>query len=548
MNPSNKTYLINILIILSSALFFIPAIGNVHLFDWDEINFAEAAREMIVSKNYSIVQINFEPFWEKPPLFIWMQALSMHLFGINEFAARFPNAVCAIITLPALFIIGKKHFGMSFGVLWMLAYVGSILPHFYFKSAIIDPWFNLFIFLGIYHIIIFINNSISNKNLIFSAIFIGLAVLTKGPVALLIFMIFISIFWITNWFQAIATAKQVLLFFSVFFLIGGTWFLYLILSGNHYVVVNFIKYQIALLTTEDSGHSGFFMYHFAVLLLGCFPASIFSLPAISPLNIFIPVQENGTPFRLFFKKCMLLLFWVVLIIFSIVKTKIIHYSSLCYFPITFFSAYTIDKFLHKENEWKNWMNILTISFASLLGILFVFISLIEKFKPYLLKPGVINDVFAAENLKAEVHWTGWEWLIGVIWIISNIAWSISIKKTYLTFALYFGVSAIMIHLIVLTFVPKAEQYTQNAAIEFFKKKQNEDCVVETVGYISYAQYFYAQQKESSINSSKVKTSYLVSKITDEENVIREHPEYREISRKNGFIFWLKENNNDKYQY
>ena len=53
--------------------------GQSHLFDWDEINFAEAAREMIVTGNYSLVLINYEPFWEKPPLFFWLQAF-MHEF------------------------------------------------------------------------------------------------------------------------------------------------------------------------------------------------------------------------------------------------------------------------------------------------------------------------------------------------------------------------------------------------------------------------------------------------------------------------------------
>lgn len=45
-----------------AALLFIPFLGAIHLFDWDEINFAECAREMIVSHNYSRVQINFQPF------------------------------------------------------------------------------------------------------------------------------------------------------------------------------------------------------------------------------------------------------------------------------------------------------------------------------------------------------------------------------------------------------------------------------------------------------------------------------------------------------
>jgi 4-amino-4-deoxy-L-arabinose transferase-like glycosyltransferase len=49
----------HLIITLFSALLFIPFLGAVHLFDWDEINFAEAAREMILTQNYSRVQINF---------------------------------------------------------------------------------------------------------------------------------------------------------------------------------------------------------------------------------------------------------------------------------------------------------------------------------------------------------------------------------------------------------------------------------------------------------------------------------------------------------
>jgi 4-amino-4-deoxy-L-arabinose transferase-like glycosyltransferase len=94
-----------------------PFLGGVHLFDWDEINFAEAAREMIIQKDYLRVYINYEPFWEKPPLFIWLQAFAMKLFGINEYAARFPNAVCGVITLIVLFLIGEKLYDRRFGFL-----------------------------------------------------------------------------------------------------------------------------------------------------------------------------------------------------------------------------------------------------------------------------------------------------------------------------------------------------------------------------------------------------------------------------------------------
>src|SRR5437763_13208093 len=91
-----------------AALLFIPFLGRVHLFDWDEINFAECSREMLKTGDYLRPYIDFKPFWEKPPMFFWMQTVTMHLFGINEFAARLPNAICGITTLVTLFLCGRK--------------------------------------------------------------------------------------------------------------------------------------------------------------------------------------------------------------------------------------------------------------------------------------------------------------------------------------------------------------------------------------------------------------------------------------------------------
>ena len=64
-------------------IFYVPFLGNVHLFDWDEINFAEIAREMRVTGDYFKVQINYESFYEKPPIFGWIQNMSYSIFGIN---------------------------------------------------------------------------------------------------------------------------------------------------------------------------------------------------------------------------------------------------------------------------------------------------------------------------------------------------------------------------------------------------------------------------------------------------------------------------------
>ncbi|HMD68053.1 MAG TPA: glycosyltransferase family 39 protein, partial [Chitinivibrionales bacterium] len=117
MNLKNKELFIQLLILTAGIFFFIPFLGAAHLFDWDEINFAEAAREMLVTHNFLQVQINFQPFWEKPPLFFWLQAASMTVFGVNEFAARFVNALCGIVTLLVVYRIGRSVFDRRFGLL-----------------------------------------------------------------------------------------------------------------------------------------------------------------------------------------------------------------------------------------------------------------------------------------------------------------------------------------------------------------------------------------------------------------------------------------------
>ena len=190
MKLISKPIWIYLAILLYGLLFLLPFIGSVHLFDWDEIIFAESAREMIVSGDYMTVSSNYIPFWEKPPLFFWLQVLSMKLFGVSEFAARFPNVICGVLTLMMLFRIGNKVAGQRFGILWVISFATAVLPFFYFKSGIIDPWLNLFILMGFTYFIYYLDPDSSVRKylkLVLSALFFGLAILTKGPVPVLIF-------------------------------------------------------------------------------------------------------------------------------------------------------------------------------------------------------------------------------------------------------------------------------------------------------------------------------------------------------------------------
>ena len=202
-------------IVVLTALLLLPFLGSVKLFDSDEIKYAESAREMIVTGDYLTVQIDYEPFPEKPPLFFWMQVLSMKVFGINEFAARFPNLICGILSMVMLYFLGRQVYGHRFGLLWILSYGSAIIPFFFFKSGIIDPWFNLFIFMGIARFIFYLDPAKERQrvsNLVFSALFFGLATLTKGPLAVLIFLLCFLVFLSLRRFRISISAFHVLLF------------------------------------------------------------------------------------------------------------------------------------------------------------------------------------------------------------------------------------------------------------------------------------------------------------------------------------------------
>ena len=540
-------YLIYALITVIGGLLFISFLGGVHLFDWDEINFAESAREMITSKDYLTIQINYIPFWEKPPLFIWMQVVSMKIFGINEFAARFPNAICGIVTLLLLYNIGKRYYSKEFGLIWVMAYAGSVLPFLYFKSGIIDPWFNLFIFLGVYQLNEMLSVSGNRwRYVILSGFFIGLAILTKGPVALLVFGITVLVFLIFKRFRVWVKLTEILVFTLIVALTGGFWFLLLIMKGQLEVIQKFIEYQITLFSTPDSGHGGFLLYHFVILFFGVFPASIIALPEMFR---FKQKSISGGEFNLLMK----ILFWVVLILFTIVKTKIVHYSSLCYFPLSYLAAITIYNIYKGAWKVKPYISWLIGGVSILYLIMAVILPLFDQIKPFILSNIKIDDTFTLACINANGGWKGYEGIAALILLSGLIFFILSFKKAKFFNGLVaiFISTGIFVYLTMLLIVPRIERYSQKSAIEYLKSVANEDAYIIPLGYKTYAHYFYGksrysfpldhQEKEKMLTERTGKKVYAIMKINHKEEYLKQFPKLKLLGEKNGFVFCVKNN-------
>ena len=545
MGPININKLKNnyaLILFLLSCLFFPFAIGSVHLFDWDEVNFAEIAREMIVNKNYLNVQINYQPFWEKPPLFFWLQALSMKIFGVNEFASRFPNVLVGIASILSFYIIGKKFISDKFGFIWGLTYIGSFLPHFYFKTGIIDPLFNLFIFLSIYFFYLY-QVAYKKKSLLIASILSGLAVLTKGPVAILIIILVVFFFVIYKWKTIKIKILDLIIAGLIICVITSFWFLAEIINGGGIALFKeFIAYQIRLFTTSEAGHGEPFYYHFIVLFFGCFPISLIVIPYILKKNFL----DSKSILVKDFYTLNFILFWVVLILFSITTTKIVHYSSLCYFPLSFMAAYIIHQnIIDKKNLHK--ISFVLLTFVGvLLGIIFTAIPLIVKFKNYLIP--FINDQFAVQNILLPVQWGGFEYLLGIIYLVILVVVLIKLKNNINYIINLFLINALVLNLLMLFIVPKIEQHTQGSMIEFFQKHNNSNEYVTTYGFRSYAKFYYTnKQKPQNINALDEdwllngaidKPVYIVCKMYDKEKVLQlKNIHY--LYEKGGFVFFKR---------
>ena len=95
-------------IVLFSLALLLAGNWIMPLTDRDEVRFAEASREMIQRGDYVVPWFNGAYRFDKPILIYWCQSLSYRIFGENDFAARFPSVLFTTGTALLLVHWGRK--------------------------------------------------------------------------------------------------------------------------------------------------------------------------------------------------------------------------------------------------------------------------------------------------------------------------------------------------------------------------------------------------------------------------------------------------------
>lgn len=94
-------------VVLSAVVLFLK-LGVQPLADWDEAIYAQISREIVQSHTWIPLSWNYEPWFEKPPFFMWATALLFKLFGVTEFWARAASALSGIALCVLMFSFAKR--------------------------------------------------------------------------------------------------------------------------------------------------------------------------------------------------------------------------------------------------------------------------------------------------------------------------------------------------------------------------------------------------------------------------------------------------------
>ena len=92
-------------------------LGSYGLWEPDEARYAEIAREMLVLRDFITPHLDYVPYIEKPPMLYWLTAFSMRVGGVNELAARLPNATAAMVGIGAVYLFTRRVFDSRQGIL-----------------------------------------------------------------------------------------------------------------------------------------------------------------------------------------------------------------------------------------------------------------------------------------------------------------------------------------------------------------------------------------------------------------------------------------------
>ncbi len=299
-------------------------LGGRALWSPGEGRYAEIAREMIASRDYVTLRLAGMKFLEKPPLFIWLETLSIRCFGLSEWSLRLWPAILAVAGCLAVYVVGRTLFDRKVGLLSAIILVTSGLWYGFGHIISLDMAVSVLLSCTLFTFLLGIREQpgLKRRMLIWgSFICAALAMLTKGLIGIVLPGLIVGL-WIVllnEWeiLKSIYLRSGVL----IFLLIAAPWHLLVEQANPGFLSYFFIHGHFQRFLTPRDGPLHGLAAFIPVLVLGLFPWTVFLVQALKRNLCFSWHQRRQH------QEIIFLVVWaaVVFVFFSLSKYQDIPY-------------------------------------------------------------------------------------------------------------------------------------------------------------------------------------------------------------------------------
>ncbi|MBP1765585.1 MAG: hypothetical protein H6Q65_2643, partial [Firmicutes bacterium] len=337
------------LLVAISALVMFFNLGGIPLLDPDEPVYAETPLEMIAAHDFLSPRIYGEFWYDKPPMYYWLVAAAFQIFGVNEFAARFPSALLAVFCVAFVYFSGSRLLGRTAGLTGALVLATSVEYFYLGKAAVTDITLTFCLTVALL-------SFLREKYYLFY-VFCGLAVLTKGPVGCLFPGAIIFLYMLVTRQFGILKKMKLPVGIILFSLIALPWYIVMYNIHGSIFLDTFIGFHnITRFTSPEHPEVVLWYYFIPVLLLGFFPWTAVLVQSVWRSLTAARQDERNT--------LLFLNIWAIFIFvfFSISQTKLVSYILPMYPPLAMVAGWYISR-IYEENRTKRplaWPILLTI--------------------------------------------------------------------------------------------------------------------------------------------------------------------------------------------
>lgn len=254
------------------------SLGSLPLIDVDEPVYGQVGKEMAHAglPHWLSPRFGGQLWFDKPPLFYWLTALSMHFLGVSEFAARLPSALLSVALVAFTYALTRRAYpDLPAAGLWAGFVLATCLQFFLLaRAAVTDMTLAVALTGALYGLAAWAQTN-QARWIALAGLMTGLGMLTKGPVALVLIGVQTLVYLLLTRQAGRLLSPGLWFGFALCLLIGLPWFLWMIHLHGRLFISGFLEANnVTRYLQAEHQETSPVWFFLPVLLGGFFPWSL----------------------------------------------------------------------------------------------------------------------------------------------------------------------------------------------------------------------------------------------------------------------------------